>query len=222
MPDDYSADSIEHLEDLDGIRRRPAMYVGEIDTAESIDVLLQESLCVSLDLLLTDHASELQIELHPDRSATVRDNGPGLPLDTLDCGNTVTEIIFGSMTPGCRHHKHAESNAHLCGPGMACVTALSKWLTVNNQRDGFTWRTRFIRGVQVGPTERLSASDTTGLEISFRPDPEFFSNSRLNIDRFAAWFHDKSFGLPNESRVTIYCAHTDQRATLHPGASSAG
>ncbi|MEP3479183.1 MAG: hypothetical protein ABJZ55_08055 [Fuerstiella sp.] len=220
MREDYSADSIEHLEDLDAIRRRPAMYVGDLDAPESIDVLLQESLCVSLDLILADQAAELYIELNDDRSATVRDNGPGLPLEALHNGQTATEIIFGSMAPGCRHLKQDSQNSNLCGPGMACVTALSKWLMVNNSRDGAIWQTRFIRGVQVGPAERVSFTDSTGLEIAFRPDPDFFRTNRLDFDRFCDWFNNSSFELSMQSTVTVHCARTQKQATLHPAPAS--
>lgn len=202
----YTGSDIEHLSGLEAIRRRPAMYASDSTGRPAPNVLLEESLCIALDALLANNATEVNVRLDADGSATVEDNGPGLPLEPLDCGKTLQEYLFTETARGCWFHKSDPEYRELCAGGVVCVTALSKWLVVDNARDGYTWRTRFQESVAVGPVERLSATASSGLRISFLPDPQFFGELKLCADRLQCWWKHMPFQLPENARFTVQAA----------------
>ncbi|MEP3480817.1 MAG: hypothetical protein ABJZ55_16330 [Fuerstiella sp.] len=206
----YTGSDIQHLSGFQAIRKRPGMYVGERSGDLNVNILIQEALCISLDNLLAGQASQLAITLAPDGSAIVADDGDGLSLETLNCGQTLTEVMFTAMHAGCRYHKNDPENSHLCGPGMVCVTALSAWLVVDNKRDGFNWQTRFEQGEACGPVQQMSPTTETGLQISFIPDPSIFGDRRLCPDKLRNWFGQLPISLPSGCRISLV---TPQKST---------
>jgi topoisomerase-4 subunit B len=211
----YNDDEIEALTGIEAIRRRPDMFLGAPTGAATINILLQESLCISLDNLIIGAASILEIHLHSDGIAVIRDNGPGLPLKTLTCGQTLTEIMFTAIA-ACRQLKTSAKNSFLCGPGIVCTNALSSRLVVDNSLEGFNWQTQFIKGVAEGPVQNTGPVTSSGLQITLQPDPQFFGECRFCSDEFIKWYSQRDLDLPNDCSIRLHLHDSGVVHTLYP------
>lgn len=198
---------------IEAVQKRPAMYACDLDDPTG---LLREAMCIPLDNLLTSHATELEITVHEDGRVIVSENGPGWPLETLNDGRTVTEIIFTQLHAGCRLHKHDLENSKYCRDGIVCTNALSLWLTVDNKRDGSNWHTRFENGVMTGPAVNTGSADHTGLTFTFHPNPSYFKSRLISVSKFVSWFHELDLSLGSACKVVLNRPQIDYSVSLHP------
>ncbi len=181
--DDYRASSIEVLEGLEPVRKRPGMYIGGTD-ARGYHHLLWEVVDNAVDEAMAGHASRIEVTLTADRrGAIVSDNGRGIPVDEHPRHRRpALEIILTTLHAGGKFGGKAYRVAGgLHGVGAAVVNALSEELEAEVVRDGSRWRQRFRRGVPVGAMERLGDARGHGTTIRFRPDPRVFG-ARLSFD----------------------------------------
>lgn len=172
----YTAESITVLEGLEAVRRRPGMYIGGVDKA-GLHHLLWEIVDNSVDEVMNGHASRIVVTLEKDgKTITVFDNGRGIPIDVHPkTGKSALEVIFTTLHAGGKFDNDAYKVAGgLHGVGASVVNALSKGLTAQVRRDGFTYTQKYRRGKPLGPVEKGEPARGNGTSVTFTPDPEIF------------------------------------------------
>ena len=183
-PPGYTAQQIQVLEGLDGVRRRPAMYIGSTGP-DGLHHLLYEVVDNSVDEALAGAATRIDVVLHADGSATVVDNGRGIPVDNVPkVGKPAVEVVLTTLHAGGKFGGGGYRIAGgLHGVGVSVVNALSEWLEVEVYHDGKTYRQRFARGKPQGPlrSER-GAAQPSGTKVTFKPDPQVMTAAEFAFD----------------------------------------
>jgi topoisomerase-4 subunit B len=175
-PGAYSAASIEVLEGLEPVRKRPGMYIGGTDE-RALHHLFAEVLDNSMDEAVAGHAKLIEVRLDADGFLSVRDDGRGIPVDPHPKypGKSALEVILTVLHSGGKFSGKAyETSGGLHGVGVSVVNALSEKLEVTVWRDGAEWRQDFAQGHSLGPVARVANSRKHGSLVRFRPDPVIF------------------------------------------------
>ena len=176
---DYTAHDIEVLEGLEPVRRRPGMFIGGTDQ-QALHHLLAELIDNAMDEAIAGHASRIEIALHDDGSASVRDNGRGIPVDPHPKYKNVSalEVILTTLHSGGKFgDKVYATSGGLHGVGLSVVNALADSLTVEVARDKRLWRQAYARGVPASPMEDAGpVTNRRGTLVRFHPDPEIFGS----------------------------------------------
>ena len=180
----YTGDEIQVLEGLDPVRKRPGMYIGGTGK-DGYHHLLWEIVDNSIDEVINKHASKVEVTLHKNgKSATVEDNGRGIPVDTMSkFKKSALEVIFTTLHSGGKFErgKSYAVSGGLHGVGSAVVNALSSELVATVKRDGERFEMTFARGEAKGKLKKLGAARGTGTTITFHPDDEVFGG-KLSFD----------------------------------------
>ncbi|MFN3816799.1 DNA topoisomerase IV subunit B [Brevundimonas sp.] len=174
----YSASSIEVLEGLEPVRKRPGMYIGGTDE-RALHHLFAEVLDNAMDEAVARHAKLITVDLDAEGFLSVRDDGRGIPVDPhpKHPGKSALEVVMTVLHSGGKFSGKAyETSGGLHGVGVSVVNALSERLDVTVWRDGHEWRQSFSRGHPLGPIEQLGTSRKKGTLIRFRPDDEIFGH----------------------------------------------
>ena len=179
----YTAEAIKVVSGLEHVRLRPAMYIG--DTGErGMHHLLWEILDNAVDEAMAGYAKNIEVILHPDNSATVIDDGRGIPVDIHPkVGKPTVEVVFTVLGAGGKFEKKAyKYSGGLHGVGASVVNALSEWLIVEVYRNGKIYRQEYRRGKPITPVEVVGTTKKTGTKVTFKPDPEIFGNKKFKFD----------------------------------------
>ncbi len=179
----YTAEAIKVVSGLEHVRLRPAMYIG--DTGErGMHHLLWEILDNAVDEAMAGYAKNIEVILHPDNSATVIDDGRGIPVDIHPkVGKPTVEVVFTVLGAGGKFEKKAyKYSGGLHGVGASVVNALSEWLIVEVYRNGKIYRQEYRRGKPITSVEVVGTTKRTGTKVTFKPDPEFFGNKKFKFD----------------------------------------
>ncbi len=179
----YTAESIQVLEGLEAVRRRPGMYIGSTDT-RGLHHLIWEVVDNSIDEAMAGHASHIELTLLPDGSVVNRDNGRGVPVGRHRTGKDALEVVHTVLHAGGKFGGGGyKVSGGLHGVGVSVVNALSEWMEVESARDGRVWGQRYERGKPTAPVRTLGPSEgRTGTTTRFRPDPEVFEAIDFNFD----------------------------------------
>ncbi len=185
----YDSGSIQVLEGLQAVRKRPAMYIGDTGT-RGLHHLVYEAVDNSVDEALAGHCSKVNVTVHIDNSISVVDDGRGIPVDkftnTQDPklkNKSTLEVVMTVLHAGGKFDNDAyKVSGGLHGVGISCVNALSEWCEVEVKRDGLTYFMSFKRGVPDGPLETRAKVKTTGTRVTFKPDPEIFEDLVYNTE----------------------------------------
>jgi topoisomerase IV subunit B len=172
----YSASSIEVLEGLEPVRKRPGMYIGGTDE-RALHHLFAEVLDNAMDEAVARHAKLITVDLDADGFLSVRDDGRGIPVDPhpKHPGKSALEVVMTVLHSGGKFSGKAyETSGGLHGVGVSVVNALSDQLDVTVWRDGFEWKQSFSRGHVLGPIQQVGPSKKKGTLIRFHPDAEIF------------------------------------------------
>ena len=174
-PPAYDDKSIKLLQGIDHVRKRPAMYIGGTDGA-GYHHLLWEIVDNSVDEAMNGHATTVQVVLHADgRSATVTDNGRGIPVGKHATGRSTLEVVLTELGAGGKFDNTSyKASGGLHGVGSSVVNALSEELVATVKRDGGEWRQAYRRGKPRAEVERIGDARGSGTSIRFRPDGEIF------------------------------------------------
>jgi DNA gyrase subunit B len=195
MQDDtYTADSIQLLEGLEAVRKRPAMYIGSTDE-HGLHHLLNEVVDNSIDEAMAGYCQHIDVFIRQDGSLTVADDGRGIPTQ-IHSGTLMTgvELVLTKLHAGGKFdNKSYKVSGGLHGVGVSVVNALSEWLEVRVFRDGNEFYQRFERGHAVTALEEVAKADGTGTIISFMPDKEIFSNTVWDLETITARLRELAF-----------------------------
>ena len=179
----YTAEQIQVLEGLEGVRKRPAMYIGSTGP-DGLHHLLYEVVDNSVDEALAGRCSEIQVVLHTDGSASVLDDGAGIPVDPVPrIGKPAVEVVLSTLHAGGKFGGGGyKISGGLHGVGVSVVNALSEWLEVEVWRDGKTWKQRFARGKKTGPLQAVGPARKTGTRVTFKPDPSVMTATDFELE----------------------------------------
>jgi DNA gyrase subunit B len=218
---EYGAGQIRTLGDLEGIRKRPAMYIGSTD-ARGLHHLVYEVVDNAIDEALAGHCDEILVCLNEDGSVTVEDDGRGIPVDDHEDGRSALEVIMTVLHAGGKFDNDSYPiSGGLHGVGVSVVNALSKWLEVEVRRDGAVWFQRFDHGEPDGELERrrdLGPDEETGTTIRFWPDDEIFETVDFEADTLVNRLRELAFLNPGvELRLEDRTTDADVRRFRYDG-----
>lgn len=177
--DDYDSSKIQKLEGLEGVRKRPDMYIG--DTNErGLHHCVFEIVDNSIDEALAGYCSEIKVQLHGDGSCTIQDNGRGIPVDIHPKYNMpALELVLTNLHAGGKFGKGAyQVSGGLHGVGAKCVNAVSEWFVAEVRRAGKVHQMEFSRGVTTQPLKIVGDSSSSGTKVTFFPDEQIFTETR--------------------------------------------
>ncbi|AHZ15785.1 DNA topoisomerase IV subunit B [Bacillus velezensis] len=191
---DYNEDAIQVLEGLEAVRKRPGMYIGSTD-ARGLHHLVYEIVDNSVDEVLAGYGDHIIVTIHKDNSISVQDRGRGMPTGMHKLGKPTPEVIFTVLHAGGKFGQGGyKTSGGLHGVGASVVNALSEWLTVTIERDGYVYKQRFENGGKpVTSLEKIGTTKKTGTLTHFKPDPSMFSATVYNFDTLSERLRESAF-----------------------------
>jgi DNA gyrase subunit B len=190
----YTGASIRVLEGIEAVRKRPGMYIGDT-TARGLHHLVYEVVDNSIDEAMAGFCRNIHVTLHTDGSASVVDDGRGIPVDThADTGKSALEVVLTKVHAGGKFdHDTYKVSGGLHGVGVTVVNALSDWLEAEIRRDGQVWRQEYEQGQPQGPVRSIGPAKTTGTTIRFLPDLAIFPRIDFDYDTLEKRLRELAF-----------------------------
>jgi DNA gyrase subunit B len=210
---EYSAGQIQVLKGLEAVRKRPGMYIGST-SGRGLHHLVYEVVDNSVDEALAGHCTHIEVTIHPDDSITVVDDGRGIPVDMHPTENKpALEVALTMLHAGGKFDKDSyKVSGGLHGVGVSVVNALSEWLRVEVRRQGKVFRQSYVRGDKQTELEVTGKTKETGTTVSFKPDPQIFTELRYSFDTLSNRMREMAF-LNAGLRITLTDEREDETRT---------
>ncbi|HVA86019.1 MAG TPA: DNA topoisomerase (ATP-hydrolyzing) subunit B [Candidatus Saccharimonadales bacterium] len=191
---DYTAASIQVLEGLEAVRRRPGMYIGSTD-GRGLHHLVWEVVDNSIDEAMAGFATRIDVTISADGLVTVVDDGRGVPVGRHSTGKDALEVVHTVLHAGGKFGGGGyKVSGGLHGVGVSVVNALSEWLRVESSRDGFVWSQEYVRGKPTTPVTRVGpSSGRRGTKTQFRPDHEMFETTEFSFEAIAQRLRESAY-----------------------------
>src|SRR5690242_11654370 len=204
----YNASSIEILEGLEPVRKRPGMYIGSTD-ARGLHHLVWEVVDNSIDEAMAGHATRITVTIHEDRTVEVVDDGRGVPVGRHSTGKDALEVVHTVLHAGGKFGGGGyKVSGGLHGVGVSVVNALSEWLRVETARDGGVWAQEYERGKPLGPVKKIGPQgDRRGTRTLFRADPEMFETTDYSFETISQRLRESAYLTKG-----VWITFIDQRA----------
>jgi DNA gyrase subunit B len=182
-PSNYGSESIQVLEGLEAVRKRPGMYIGDVHDGSGLHHLVWEVVDNAVDEHLGGYCARMDVTVHFDGSITVEDNGRGIPVGRhadmskkLGKDIDVAEVVMTVLHAGGKFdHSSYKVSAGLHGVGVSAVNAVSEWLKLEIKREGHVYLQEYRRGAPATTIAVIGDTDRTGTKITFKPDPQIFT-----------------------------------------------
>jgi DNA gyrase subunit B len=190
----YTAGKIQVLKGLEGVRRRPSMYIGST-SGRGLHHLVFEVVDNSIDEAMSGYCDQIDVTIHPDNSVTVIDNGRGIPVDVHPTEKVPgVELAMLTLHAGGKFDKESyKVSGGLHGVGVSVVNALAEWLDVEIHRDGKIWQQKYSRGRKKSELKAGGKTETNGTKVTFKPDPEVFTELEYDFDTLATRLRELAF-----------------------------
>ena len=210
---DYGAENIQVLEGLEAVRKRPAMYIGDVGV-RGLHHLVYEVIDNSIDEALAGHCNVIDVWINEDNSITVKDDGRGIPVDLHEKEQrSALEVVMTVLHAGGKFDKDSyKVSGGLHGVGVSCVNALSIKLTAEIHRDGKKYMQEYSKGIPAFPVKEIGTTDDRGTIVTFLPDDSIFETVEYNYDTLANRIRELSY-LNKGIRLSM----TDRRVTDEEG-----
>ncbi|HEY2828257.1 MAG TPA: DNA gyrase subunit B [Pirellulales bacterium] len=217
----YTSEDLLHLSDLEHVRKRPSMYIGD-STSRGLHHLVYEVVDNSIDEAMANFAREVRVTINNDGSVTVEDDGRGVPVEKHDqlseeMGRDVS-TLEGVMTVlkfGGKFEKGAyQTSGGLHGVGVTVVNFLSEWCEVEVSRDGHVWQQEYERGIPTGSVKRVGATPKHGTKTTFKPDAQIFQTTKFSYDILYKRLQELAF-LNRGAHIFLKDEQTSQHDEFH-------
>ncbi|MFB6306957.1 MAG: ATP-binding protein, partial [Flavobacteriales bacterium] len=210
---EYSAESIHILEGLEAVRKRPAMYIGDV-SSKGLHHLVNEVVDNSIDEALAGHCDKIDVMIGKDNSISVEDNGRGIPVEYHEKEEkSALEVVMTVLHAGGKFDKDSyKVSGGLHGVGVSCVNALSEELTATVHRNGKIYQQQYKKGKPITNIEEVGTTDKTCTKIAFKPDSEIFSVREFNFETLSSRLRELSY-LNKKIQISL----TDEREENEEG-----
>lgn len=216
---EYGADDIRHLKGIEGIRKRPAMYIGDTEHF-GLHHLVFEVVDNSIDEAVNGHATTIKVKVNADGSVSISDNGRGIPVAVSkgdEENRTALEIVLTEIHAGGKFDRdsgYKTGTGGLHGVGITAVNAVSEWLEAEIRRDKVVYQMEFEKGVRTSELKQVGKSERTGTKLTFKPDAEIFSDVKFSYDTLQRRLQELAFLTPGV-KIQLIDERSDQKEEFY-------